>query len=378
VPVRGVDYYELLGVQPSASTTEIKAAYRTMAKVMHPDVGGTASTFHMLRQAYETLVDPVRRARYDRGPDHSVPAPRPARRRPPAPRTTVRWAGRTGRSPGLGEDPDFVPPPVRIDPDTVPWWPTVDARQRVRYVPPIGPRRSVVLGAVGAWLLFAALVIVLPIDAVAVLVVLWLLVVSSGVAVFRLARRYVLAVLVDRAFAAESGRRVVFGRPGTERDQLAERLTAGLIADYLVRLPGTRVFHGLAWPDSVFADIDHAVLRGDRLVLVESKMWLPGHYTADETGSLWRNGHPFRGGAVRLPDGVAAYRELLPRLQIRGALIVYPSRAGDITTGQSPDDLAAPPMSPQRFVHEIGEWLAQAPATVDRETFRVVLDRLVS
>jgi hypothetical protein len=142
-------------------------------------------------------------------------------------------------------------------------------------------------------------------------------------------------------------------------------------------MPGARIFHGLAWPDSVFADVDHAVLRGHRLVLIESKMWLPGHYTADEAGGVWRNGHPFRGGAIRLPDGVDAYRELLPGIEVRGALLVYPSRKGDITTGESPD-VAAPPMSPERFVMEIGEWLADQPPVVDRDAFRVVLDRVVS
>jgi hypothetical protein len=371
----GVDYYELLGVSRGASTSEIKAAYRTLAKVMHPDRGGSASTFHMLRQAYETLIDPARRTLYDRGPD---PTPRSVRRRyaPPATRP-ARRVGQTGRLRDFGEDPDFVPPPVRIDLDTVQWWPAIDAKQRVRYVPAIGPQRRTVLFGLGGLALFVALLVLVPIRSVPVLVGLWLIAAVVAFAVFRLVRQHVLAVLVDRAFVAESGGRAVFGRPGGERDQLAERLTARLIAEYLVRMPGARVFHGLAWPDSVFADVDHAVLRGHRLVLIESKMWLPGHYTADETGALWRNGHPFRGGAVRLPEGVAAYRELLPLLEIRGALLVYPSRAGEVTTGESPDVLA-PPMSAERFVREIGEWLAESPATVDRDAFRTVFDRLVS
>jgi hypothetical protein len=40
--------------------------------------------------------------------------------------------------------------------------------------------------------------------------------------------------------------------------------------------------------------------------------------------------------------------------------------------------VAAPPMSPERFVMEIGEWLADEPAVVDRDAFRAVLDRVVS
>jgi hypothetical protein len=377
--VGGVDYYELLGVDRAASAADIRSAYRSLAKIMHPDAGGTAGTFHMLRQAYETLSDPALRADYDRDDAPVTARPRPSRRPGARPERGARTqrTGQAGRLRGFGADPDFVPPRLRLDRDTVPWWPAVHAPQRVRWVPAIGPARELVFGGLVAWLVLVALVLFLPIGHVPVLVALWLVVAATAVPVFRLLREYLLARSADRAFLSAAGALIVYGQPGTEQDQLGERLTARLLAEYVAPLPGARIFHGLAWPDSVFADVDHAVLRGHRLVLIESKMWLPGHYTADETGGVWRNGHPFRGGAIRLPDGVDAYRDLLPGIEVRGALLVYPSRKGDITTGESPD-VAAPPMSPERFVMEIGEWLADEPPIVDRDTFRVVLDRVVS
>src|ERR1700742_235010 len=109
--VRGVDYYELLGVSRDASPTEIRSAYRSLAKVMHPDAGGTAGTFRLLREAYETLADTERRDDYDSDAgddasdaDEDEPPRRSARRR----------AG-SGHVPRL---PTF-------EPGSFTWWDTV-------------------------------------------------------------------------------------------------------------------------------------------------------------------------------------------------------------------------------------------------------------
>ncbi|MCM3636369.1 DnaJ domain-containing protein [Sporosarcina luteola] len=60
-----IDYYEVLGVSPRASTELIKKAYRIAAKQSHPDTGGSESDFIILQTAYETLIDDTLRGRYD-------------------------------------------------------------------------------------------------------------------------------------------------------------------------------------------------------------------------------------------------------------------------------------------------------------------------
>lgn len=67
------DFYKILGVEKDATENDIKKGYRKLAIIHHPDKNpddeDAAGRFKEVGEAYETLSDPEKRARYDSGED---------------------------------------------------------------------------------------------------------------------------------------------------------------------------------------------------------------------------------------------------------------------------------------------------------------------
>jgi curved DNA-binding protein CbpA len=64
-----LDHYQLLGIEPTASTREIKEAYRKLALQFHPDVNEmdpvANEKMRFINEAFTTLTNPAKRKQYD-------------------------------------------------------------------------------------------------------------------------------------------------------------------------------------------------------------------------------------------------------------------------------------------------------------------------
>lgn len=507
----GVDYYDLLGVSPQASPAEVKAAYRRLAKTLHPDAGGSSALFRLVTEAYDALSDPIRRQRYDSEratSGTSAPAAQPTWSRAASTRSGTPgdaatdgsgersrsgagsaggdWSARadaagTDRSEPASDADAADPKPAgesagtRIEISSLPWWDLVDPDHEVLWVPRFGLWLRPFLVAAVLWLVLLGLLVapaiarggaglldlfaVIPLGYVVAATIgwkvprllliaaylwaavfagfglytlrssllggAWMLALAVGMLVLpRLGQRYLRQRALDRMFTRDFREYNTFGVPtpdavdaddpdttddaddatapepdpddefdlddhtnhsgqsttdpdGTGPTEItgAPGLTAQLLADFLTRLPGARIFHRLSVPEPVAGELDHAVLCGHRLVLVNSAVWSPANYAVDEFGNVLRDGHPM---PSRVPDHVDAldrYRNLLPRLEIQAVQLVHPQRGGQLVCSAALDAPVVM-MTPLSFVQTIGEWLTEAPYTVDRDAFLTVLGQL--
>eukprot|EP01035_Chromulina_nebulosa_P018379 gene18379-24077_t len=69
-PIAGEDYYYILGVNKDATERHISSAYKKLSLKYHPDRNEgdeeTIQLYHLVTEAYSTLIDPLKRSEYDK------------------------------------------------------------------------------------------------------------------------------------------------------------------------------------------------------------------------------------------------------------------------------------------------------------------------
>lgn len=332
-------------------------------------------------------------------------------------------------------DPDFVPELPDLAPEHIGWWAEVDPEAEVRWSPPFGRGwLPVVLAAVvcavvlvlavvrgiteGGPLSWTLPAVVLPVVHVGLLLrdrqvpvllpplsyslaalftvvgaltfrdarwnAVLALLLAAGIAVLPwLVRRYTRHRAAEEVFTPELRAGRVFDRSGVvpltgpevevvRAEPAVRRATGELLTRYLTHIPAVRIFHDVAGPGSSGAAVGHAVLCGRRLVLLGSRVGPPGHYTVDVHGNVLHDDRPLP-GEPWLPEAVQLCQQLLPDVEVRGVLLIWPNGPGEVTVSRRP---GAPieAAEPAEFVETVGAWLAECPTEVHRDALVGVLD----
>ncbi|WP_043441095.1 J domain-containing protein [Arthrobacter sp. L77] len=258
-------YYDILGVPPDADAKEIKDAYRRAARSAHPDLGGSATRFHDVAVAYETLGDPRRRERYDADT---------GRGRTSA--TGAAGAPGTGRSPGAAATADRNGAPAPRSSTRTSVEDDEAARSAPNYLPPFSP--------------------------------------SSPPAV--------PLILAGRQLHGSPRQPGMFARLSSEvraRTDGELRTAALLERALLSTYPAARLVNGVRFDDRDGTTAGHVLLAGYRIAVIDSFTASPGNFSWDGR-SLRHQGRPVE---LEVPRTVRVVQDLFPECNVAGWVVIH-------------------------------------------------------
>lgn len=413
------DFYELLGVTRDADAATITRAYRKLAKMSHPDGGGNAGMFRLLRAAYETLTDEEERRQYDATLlelDNGL--------RPTEQTSQMQSPDKVDPEPCESEEEGATSRPsssLLVDPERLEWWANAPSGDSVVAEPSYARGRWPAVGAIavlialGVWMAFVHFFAAVALVAAAVtlagihlsasrgadvrtLIGAATVVTLTGCAVFMytasslvglllglgfllvfvvavvFTRWYGLVALIDRLAPRDAVEQYEYGQPGAAHRahspggeaEVADRVGADALLS-LALIPGVRVFHSLVDPSNE-EPISHAVVCGERIALVRSRYWPAGSYSWSPHGALMRDGEPVTAPGADLDTAVAVYRRSLGEAveELRGYLLVTPPDGAPVIGGNGPTGVMLG--AAQDVVNDIGNWFLSSggAAVVDR------------
>lgn len=149
-----------------------------------------------------------------------------------------------------------------------------------------------------------------------------------------------------------------------------ERNVADVLSGVTVAYPFVRVFHGLCFtPGKKGADIDHIVVIGHKVFLIDAKFWKYGEYTFSH-GEFLRNGEYFRGGKVHMDAAGKMWWKYLHR-PVRPIIVLAQEDSSKYTV--DPDELSfgwlAHGPVPIMTIDDMGKMLMKEAAKASRHPF---------
>lgn len=175
-----------------------------------------------------------------------------------------------------------------------------------------------------------------------------------------------------------------FGAQEIALGAAGEQFTAEFMQE-LLKIPGTRIFHGLEFPGSFNGDVDHAIINGDKIVFVDSKLWKAGHYRWQWDGVIERED---KNGKTPINsnfhNAVMGYKKKLPEAQIRSKILIYSGSGRPVTVDNSNTEKPHSPSTPvteltnaQDFFREVGDWFSEGtPGYINKNLVSALYSKL--
>lgn len=427
-----LSYYDLLDLTPSATRSEIKAAFRRIAKSDHPDINGGRQSprFVAAQEAYTVLVDEASRRDYDEslgswsaatGDENQDSESDESDHSAGAGSSTRTYRGSIEYPTSL---PSYSPPLLHNHDGAAPVAATTRLRQlwQVLFVPLV--LSGAILAGISAqgaaldWLgedvelanglafiiILAACLGLVPFVAFKAFTRVWPFRTTLGLIAATImceitpgiplgVRIGLILVWVGllgahkglplrskherRPIAAEDTAVFpIFGRPGTGLiDEFGHNGELGSIGEHrsaqrlqeLAQFPGAKIFHSLKFAPDSQADVDHAVMYGRSIALIDSKMWAPGHATvANQPGSpevaLRLNDGRVDYRVVRMNEAVEKYETLFPKHTIRPWVILHSTGPAHTWDNSPHNEMHLG--DADSVITDIAEWFAAENPTV--------------
>jgi hypothetical protein len=150
-----------------------------------------------------------------------------------------------------------------------------------------------------------------------------------------------------------------FGQRNVALGAIGEKRTADLLSQLLL-IPGTKIFHGIKFPGSENADVDHAVANGNKIAFVDSKMWSGGHYSWTGDGTIVRDKkYDSLELYTNFPRAVEKLDEtLFHEAESRGWILIHSNDNHPVRTDNSNSEVVRLG-TPEECLEEIGNWFAE-------------------
>ena len=146
------------------------------------------------------------------------------------------------------------------------------------------------------------------------------------------------------------------GLARVEVGHLGEQITASLLDELLV-IPSVHIIHGLRFPGAHSADIDHVVVAGNRIALIDSKLWKPGQYELDTYNRILESGVMDATRGTHHSTAVTRMATIMTDCEVRGWIVVHPVDDRPFSARTADPAATTRLVTADDLLREVGDWL---------------------